>query len=200
MRNENWFWDVQKYGLKALAHMTDITNIENILEHGILNNYEVKKRNLITTDISNPEVQRWRDRCDNTHNRSIHEYVPAYIRPKNSMLSALRNRQDNLCILQVSLAILEEHEFLFTDGNAASLETKFYDDLKNLDKLPWDVIRSTYWSDFVDGKRKVCSEFLIFPYIPVEYVMCMHFRSETAYARVKTDCGIPRKITPSIFF
>ena len=50
---------------------------------------------------------------------------------------------------------------LFRYGNAASSSTKFYSNIKDLEKLNWSIINSEYWSDFIDGKRIRCSEILI---------------------------------------
>ena len=64
--------------------------------------------------------------------------------------------------------ILCVQDFAFSDGNAGSNDTGFYYSLNNLDKIPWDVIRSHRWNDFEDGKRKRNAEFLIHPNIPVD--------------------------------
>jgi hypothetical protein len=40
-------------------------------------------------------------------------------------------------------------ECIFTDGNAASSSTIFYDDTRYLNKLNWEIINSRYWGSFL---------------------------------------------------
>lgn len=37
--------------------------------------------------------------------------------------------------------------WVFTDGHATVAFTDFYDDLRDLDKVDWQVMRSRYWLD-----------------------------------------------------
>ena len=115
------------------------------------------------------------------------------------MLYVRKELQEKICILEVSVSILEENEYLFTDGNAAAHDTQFFRNLDQLHLLPWDVLKSKFWNDFTDGKRKRCAEFLIFPSISAEYIMRMHFISERASSQVRCF-GLPLKISPTIFF
>ena len=38
-----------------------------------------------------------------------------------------------------------------------------------MDKIPWDVIQAEYWSDYPDGRRRRCAEFLIYPSVTPRY-------------------------------
>ena len=186
-------------GLNALYHMTNVSNLPNIFQYGILNNYESRKKNLVITDISDPKVQRWRDREESCFHRPIHEYAPLYINPQNPMLFVRKNIQHELCILEISCAVLDEQEFVFTDGNAASRETRFYKSLNDLNKIPWEVLKNDRWDYFDDGKRKRCAEFLVFPAVDVKYIRCLHFLNN-AIANKYCKSGYLCKSTPSLFF
>ncbi|MBK8981087.1 MAG: DUF4433 domain-containing protein [Ignavibacteria bacterium] len=59
---------------------------------------------------------------------------------------------------------------LFTDGNAASNETHFFDNFSEAySKIHWDVFDAIYWNNFPDGRRKRNSEVLVFNHIETAY-------------------------------
>jgi len=132
--------------------MTHKANLENILQNGLLSHNTAYSRGLTKTDISDERVNRRRDR--------VHNFVPFYFNPKNPMLYKRKNMQSEIIILCVDRNLLQT-DIKFTDGNAASSSTKFYSNIKDLEKLNWSIINSEYWSDFIDGKRIRCSEILI---------------------------------------
>ena len=86
------------------------------------------------------------------------------------MLFVRRNIQEDIVILCIDPKIIFESNCLFTDGNAASNYTKFYNDYKELDNLNWNCIHGQYWNDFSDGRRIKCAEVLVFPIINVAYI------------------------------
>jgi len=156
---------------------------------------EIKK----PTDISDHGVQRWRESEDPVYGRKLHEYVPTYINIKNPMLYVRRDIQHELCLIEISLLALSEYDFLFTDGNAASRNTHFYSSTSDLDKLPWDVLKASYWNDFPDGKRKRCSEVLVYPKIDPKYIVKLHCYSSEAWQYL-SQFGVPVKISEKLFF
>ena len=98
--------------------------------------------------------------------------VPLYFKAQTPTLSERREQQENLFFCKVSILklISTKIAFAFTDGNAASDNTRSYYDLKKLDKLKWGVINSEFWTDKKDGKR-IVAEFLIYPKIEIEYIL-----------------------------
>ena len=163
-----------KYGILCLWHMTHKDNIFSILEYGIVNHYCACKINASRVDISDPDVQRWRENIEPHYHRRIHNYVPLYINPLNPMLYVRKNIQADLCLMEISLSVLSKNQYLITDGNAASHDTKFYNSVNNLELLPWDVLHADYWNDFPDGKRKRCAEVLVYPAISPKFVIGIH--------------------------
>ena len=66
--------------------------------------------------------------------------------------------------------------WLFTEGHAEIAFSDYFDDLADLDKIDWNIMRSRYWNDTdeaPDRKRKRQAEFLVhqfFPWELVEYI------------------------------
>lgn len=188
----------QVFGLSSLWHITHRDNLINIFDKGILSNSRAYSE-LRPVDISNHEVQRRRDRADPFYNRAIHDYAPLYVNPRNPMLYVKKDLQHELCVLEVSLSALDEVEFLFTDGNAASRDTRFYKDVKDLAFIPWDVIRADYWNDYADGKRKRCAEVLVFPHVAPRYIVRVHCLSMETL-RIAKGFGCDAVVSKGIFF
>lgn len=185
------------FEVESLWHMTHFKNLSSICKYGILSYYEVHKRRFSYFNISNHEVQQCRDKKPPNSSHSIHEYVPLYIKPRNPMLYKIRSRQDHICLIEIDLKVLDNNEFLLTDGNAAASATQFFNKLSDLKFLPWDVLESDSWYDKEDGKRKRCAEVLILNKIDPQYIKALHFRKS-----IPTLDGVEKQrcITPSLYF
>jgi hypothetical protein len=63
--------------------------------------------------------------------------------------------------------------FTFTEGHAELAYSSFFEDLADLDKVDWQVMRSRWWNDTVedmDRKRRRQAEFLVHNFFPWELV------------------------------
>lgn len=188
-----------EFNVRSFWHISHINNIKSILHNGILSNNTAKKSNLPYLDISDPSVQRWREFLDPHYHRKIHEYAPLYINPKNPMLYVRKDLQDNLCLLEVSLSVIVEHEYLISDGNASAKNTCFFNSLDNLHLLSWDVIHSKMWTEFEDGKRKKCAEILVYPKIEPEYILNIHCKTQESKKKI-LEYFKNTYLSPNLFF
>jgi hypothetical protein len=159
---------LEKYDVRVFWHMTHRKNVLNILKHGILNHNSSRK--FIDIDISNPDVQKRREKEDPIYGHKIHDYSSLYINPINPMFYALSEEKPDLCLIEVMTSVLTEHKYIFSDGNAAARNTLFYNSLDHIDLLPWNIIKAVSRSDDPDGKRKRCAEVLIYPKIPPKFI------------------------------
>lgn len=187
-----------EYGVYSLWHMTHRNNVVNIMQHGILSNTQTTK-SAKPVDISDHGVQRWREEKDPIYGRKIHDYTPTYFNIRNPMLYVRKNIQDELCLIEISLSVLSEANFLFTDGNAAARDTAFYNSLDDLAHLPWKVLNASYWNDFEYGKRKRCAEVLIYPSIDPKYIKQIHCNSDVTLQQLsRINCNVTK--TRELFF
>lgn len=196
--NNDFIDKLKEYGISSIWHMTHRDNIEGIIDKGILSNnlaYQSEK----PKDISNKEVQRLRERREPLYNRRIYEYTPTYFKIKNPMLYVKKDMHDELCLVEISLAVLLNSDFVFTNGNAAARNTVFYRNVSDLEKLPWDVLNASYWNDFTDGKRKRCAELLIHPLIESRYILKVHCRSFETLMHV-SKFSSTAQISEELFF
>lgn len=166
---------LRAHNFDCLYYICHRNHLASVHTRGLLSHKAAAGSRLIRDDISNSEVQIRRERPEPCFGRSIHTYVPLYIRFKNPMLSALRDRLDQLCILKINLTVLSIGDIVFTDGNAASQATGFYSTAKDVHRIPWTTLNTRYWSECVDGKREACSEILVHSTVPpahIERVAC----------------------------
>jgi hypothetical protein len=164
--------DLKKLPYAGLFHIVHARNLPSILTHGILSHNDAHKNGLVKVDISDQAVNSLRNREEPVLNHNLHEYAPLYINPKNPMMYRLCNqglRQD-LAVVRVNPNILLHGNVLFSDGNAASRSTSFYQSIEDFNKLNWKCINDQYWTNYPDGKRFRCSEVLVFGKIPLYYV------------------------------
>lgn len=185
--------------IRCFWYIAHKANLNSILKRGILNHYDASRLEPNRFDISNPDAQRWREGKDPLFKRPIHSYAPLYINPKNPMLYVRRGIRNSLLLLEVQPSVLFDTEYLITDGNAASRITNFYNSVESIDKLPWDVLKGDYWPDFQDGKRKMCSEVLVYPKVDPQYIAAVHCYSRGTKASLG-DCERDVFVSPELFF
>lgn len=190
--------EFKKHGVETIWHMTHKNNVRSILEYGISSNKRAASVGNVT-DISNQEVQFLRSKKDVFYNRDLHEYTPTYINIKNPMLYVKRDINEDLCLLEISISCLSNNNFVFTDGNAASLKTKMFCSAEDIKHLPWEVLESSYWNDFPDGKRQMCAEVLVYPEIKPEHIKTVYCYSQKTFFEVNNK-NFKFKIDKNMYF
>ena len=162
---------LDNYKIKYLYHMTHKNNLDSILNNGLLSHIEMHNQNINNTTIYNPDVvARRANRRDTIYNRLINDYAALYFDPRNPMLSVLRDTQDNIIIIAYDRSLIYQEDSMFSDGNAASRATLFYNNLEDLEMLNWNCIKGIYWNDFNDGKRIKCAEVLVNSPVPINKI------------------------------
>ena len=195
----NKFEQVQSYA-PFLYHITELDNLPTIAEAG-LKSHNRAHSDYAPTDISLPSVQENRgSKFDGVYGRPLHDYVPLYFRARNPMLFLRREKQPRLAVLYIDSAVLLYANAVFTDGNAASENTKFFCAIEDLDRLDWECLEADYWSNFDDGKRKRCAEVLVPHGIPRECIRGVVVSDESAQNEIASLVPWPIKIKPEWFF
>lgn len=174
---------INQFKIESIFHMTHINNLGTLLNHGIMSRNMAINKNFHKNDIADPEVlihgaEKY------VFERVIFDYARFYFNPTNPMLFRRLNLQDKIVIIEIDKNVLIESNVVFSDGNASSKSTKFYSNLNELSKLPWNVIKARYWNDFEDRKRKVCSEALIYPIVPAKFINKIHCQNKETMNKV----------------
>ena len=191
----------EPYRINYLYHITHVDNLLSILNSGLLSHRRAHGGSLVIEDIADQEViniRKWKKVP--VSGKRIVDYVPMFFTPRTPMLFQRRDMQDHIAILCIDSNLLLRPGVIFTDGNAASKETNFYDTLQSLDSLDWKCIRADYWTEFEHGKRKRSAEVLVPNSIPFDYVQRIVLRTNDVEKSLHSKLRSKTEIKPRWYF
>ncbi len=173
------------YGIDAIYHMSHIDNVASILKHGLLPH----GNGLAKRDISNRDVNARRARVEPVYGQPIHSYVPFYFNPKNAMLYARKDIQQDIVLFVFDRGLIAEADTLFTDGNAATATTRFFNNLQDLSQLSWACLHASSWNSYPDGRRVRMAEVLVPHRVSIQRVQKLICCSLSTFQRLKAMVG-----------
>jgi ssDNA thymidine ADP-ribosyltransferase, DarT len=128
---------------------------------------------------------------------TLTEYVPFYFAPRSPMLFTIGkgnvqgygSGEDPIVHLVTSAEAVVESglHFAFTDGHATVRFTEFFDDLGDLSKVDWDIMKARYWSDTSDDNdrlRRRQAEFLVHEFCPWKIIKLIGVKTEEVRRQV----------------
>ncbi|MCL4682496.1 MAG: DUF4433 domain-containing protein [Rhodocyclaceae bacterium] len=180
-------------------HMTHEKNIDSICRYGLLSLNRLRGMNLSFTDISLQTAQEKRDRPEPVFNRAIHEYVPFYFNPKNPMMFVRKELCTQLVLVEIDRTALIGLQFLYSDGNAASPNTRFSEDIVILHDCV-DALTVDYWNDVEDGKRRRCAEILVYSQLNPQLIQRFICRDHQMAEKLQEHVGLPVVADQAMFF
>lgn len=188
---------LHKYGvnhaINHLYYLAPFANLKSIADRGVLSRERMGKLGIEHRDIADPSVVgRRQDRLVCEGGASIHAHVPLYFNPKNPMLSARRDDQDNIAILCIDPRYVDDPQVFIADGNAASTRTRiFRDRSKNgMQSVDWSFVLGVSGVPPGNGEssRKKCAEVLVPDAVPFDRVRQVFVRTnDCARAAVALD-------------
>src|SRR6266481_4131088 len=133
-----------------------LKNTPSVLQRGILSNERAAE--LPHDSIAMPEVQERRDPKPIPHGLKLHQYANLYFHARNPMMYSRQEQASELCVLRVSLSILQLKGVVIADRNAASNWVRFLRP-SQWQLLDFDRILATDWRDsdrfeYYDRKTK----------------------------------------------
>jgi hypothetical protein len=168
-------------------HMTHFDNLDSILSLGLLSHMRVYSEKKIKVDISNQAIQNERNRIETIFGRNIQDYVPLYINPQNPMMDSekVKNFKSNILLLEIIPHILvQEQNTLFSDGNAAQLQTNFYHNQNDMENINWKLLQEGKWIKGTESHRMMCSEVLVPERVQVYYLNKIILRDDSILKKV----------------
>ncbi len=192
-----------------LFRITHRDNLADILVHGICNKHH-PNANPNFVSIGNNDVidKRIEHEVKIIDYGNVGEYVPFYFTPASVMLLNILTGygvpkvmpEDIICMVS-SVQTLSNcnNKYFFTDGQANTFITKHYADLKDLDKIDWQVINS---KDFTksnldpDRLRRYQAEFLVYSHVPLTSIEGIVVYNESCSNFVKSELEKAGEIIP----
>lgn len=195
---------VERTKQTGLYNIQAIDNIPSIMRRGLLSNERAQR--VTHTSIAMNEVQERRDNVKIPNGLKLHQYANVYFDPHNSMLSARRSQNENICILKIDYQILDIPGVIISDRNASSDYASFYSPEMGMNLIDFDLVYARYWidEDYFEQMRKKsikCAEVLVPHVIPYDYVICAAVINEVAAEKLQ-NVGFDKQIQmePRIFF
>ena len=184
-----------------------IYNIASVMKHGILS-YE-KAKTIPHQSVALEGVQERRERKVTNTGRKLHSYANVYFDSHNPMLSKLRDKNDQICILAINPEIINIPGTIIADSNAASTIVQFVEPEQMTSVLNFDKIYMKYWVDsnqYITTQNKLfkCAEILVPDVIPPKYFLGIIVYNEEAKNKLlnllQNNVSLPIRITPDRFF
>ncbi len=148
---------------------------------------------------------------------NVGEYVPFYFSPKSIMLyniltgygvDRIKPEEIIFLITDIEGVINSKQLFFFSDGQANTRISRHYNDLKDLDKVDWNVVTSGDFKKSIadnDRTRRYQAEFLIHERVPINCTKAIVVYNESCATFVKkklatTNLVIPVHIKRTFYF
>lgn len=133
------------------------------------------------------------------------DYVPFYFAPRSPMLFAIHRGnvegydggQEGVLHLVSNAEAVDraaDLQFCFTEGHAEMGFSEFFEDLHDLSKVDWRVMKALYWRDTeedLDRKRRRQAEFLVhrfFPWPLVTQIAVMNDKVAHEVEKIIAEC------------
>jgi hypothetical protein len=181
-----------------------IDNLPSVVQHGILSHERAAK--LKHHSVAMQPVQDKRDQKQVPGGLRLHQYANLYFHARNPMLYKRLGEVDRLCVLRVSIDVLEVDGAVITDQNAASDYVRFlhpsqwkllaFDDIYAMDwRHPNDPI--AFWRH----KARKCAEVLVPHRIEPRFLIGAYVAdSATATRVVNLGFRLPVVVNSMLFF
>ena len=193
-------------------YITDRDRLKPILKDGILSRSRSQPQKSIWSIRRAPEMKSIHDedviqirKSKTFKNRSLWDYANLYFQVRNPMLYRVTKQygKENIIVLQISSDIINSDKVGITDGNAASSETQFFENVEEgLRVLDLEQLNRTYWTDSDDAKRTIMAELLVYDCIPKEKIISIHVANENIADGIRKEFVGPLNIisNPDMFF
>ncbi len=191
--------------INELYYITHINNVPSIIQKGIVSRNKTRRDRLNNHDISMISVQGRRSckKIPGTR-KELHDYANLYFDAHNPMLSALRSKNNEICVLRVNNAILDLDGVIVTDKNAAK-ECWFKPVDEGLLLLDANEVFAQFWlhNDFFEQVRLKgvkCAEVLVPDCVVSSYISGAYVANNAALNSFRKVSDLPVRIKNGLFF
>lgn len=130
---------------KLLYHLTDIANVENIIENGLLSRNSLETRGLVFTDVADQEILDFR----RLHN--LNSYVPFHFFAKNPFDGRVQkdNPDIEFVYLCIKRSVARDMGFQIIPRHPLNMNPfTIYDYDEGLDNIDWDTMESRDYANY----------------------------------------------------
>lgn len=181
-----------------IYHFTHFSNLQSLVRNGgLICKNGVDENGIGYTSSAYASVQGHREQFSvpiDPHG-VIHDYVPFYFNSRSPMLYAIKTgnipgvEMREVVFFQTTAQRVDHagKPFVFTDGHGIMALTDYYNDLEDMNQVPWEVVNAQYWNSYPDGKRLRQSEFLVLKSVGWELIETIGVYNQEMKVRVEQE-------------
>jgi ssDNA thymidine ADP-ribosyltransferase, DarT len=191
--------------LKGLYNGFHRDNLGSYIQRGVLS-FD-RAEHVPHRSVADPAVQGTREgKVVPPGGRRLHSYANLYVNPRNIVVYRFirdtvdaGGSEDDICVMRLSLNVLDLPDVVVTDRNAASWP-QWMTPAAGIAVLDEDVIFQKYWND-KDHAMRMCAEVLVPDVVPPNFIEEVFVPSTAARATAVPLCGqVPVTVKPWWFF
>lgn len=170
--------------MTPIYHITHVENLRRIAAEGGLHcDRSAQKLKSVNIGHMHIKERRLNRAVPLGPKGTVGDYVPFYFAPRSPMLYVISRggvegyadgQQLVVYLCSTAEAVKKAGlRWVFTEGHADMGFTDFFDDLKDLTKVDWNLMQARYWhdtNDDPDRKRRRQAEFLVHEFFPWKLV------------------------------
>lgn len=194
---------------RGLFHITHEENVAAILTRGLYSKTESRRLKIRYRSIADEGIQARRSTTSVPLGLggTIHDYVPLFFGARPPMLCAVKFRipQDQIVYVVVSWEALYHPTTVFTDGNAATAGSSFFQGVGDLGKVDQEAVAALWWNKPPELRRKKAAEVLVWRHVLPDLVTHLVTMDENARQRVSKVLGAratdrPILVAPEFYY
>lgn len=203
-----------------LYRIVHISNVQHLLTHGICTiNHPNANTNYINIGDTGLITNRQHYSVKVIPpGGSLGEYIPFYFGPLSPMLLKIKDGNGGVTkrpqseivyvVCDLDIIIKSCPQWCFTDAHAKFEFSGFYNNLNDLNRIDWDIVKERYWrnteEDF-DRMRRKQAEFLVKYHVPINCIRGIATYDNAAKITIEgvmqnLGLNIPVKVIPNFYY
>jgi hypothetical protein len=177
---------------KLIYHLTELNNLDSILEHGLLSRKEMIEKELIFEDIADQEIISKRKQL------GLDDYVPFHFQPYSSFDKAVKSTYSDseFIYICVSRELARHNKFKILATHPTSAEASdLYEYDEGLANIDWDAMH-TMGTENTRIKHIKMAECLTNLIIPGDCFQCIYVSNKKTKAVVQEKLKAKGSINP----
>ncbi len=159
---------------KLLYHLTRLSNLDSIIEHGLVSRKLVKDNGVRFSDIANQEI------ISKRKGLGLDGFTPFHFHPYSSFDVAVKNTylDEDFIYICISREDAKSNEFKILPRHPLNIEEcTLYEYEEGFHKIDWDTMH-THGTDDTYTKNVKMAECLTEKTIPAQYFQCICVKDE----------------------
>jgi hypothetical protein len=190
---------MRRTDLSELHYITHTANLGSILREGIV--CHTRADGLMHISVAMEDIQRRRSVVKIPGGLWLHDYANLYINARNKMMSRVCHHSSHmeLCVLRVSVDVLDLPGVIIADQNAASGYVYFDRSPSGLKRIDRDLVFAKSWKHPEDQIAEwrhgsvICAEVLVPNRIDPKFIM-------GAYVSCEETRSVAQALAPELEF